>query len=128
MNNLTNQSPVASLQREYQAIIGLLNDYFDGLYEGDVEKLREIFHEDTVLKGNGYRRTRDDWLAAVASRPIPRDEGMAFDFNILAVEIVGDQAMARVDAPLPAAHFIDFLGLLREDGEWRIVSKMFTTV
>ena len=128
MNNLTNQSPVASLQREYQAIIGLLNDYFDGLYEGDVEKLREIFHEDTVLKGNGYRKTRDEWLEAVANRPIPRDEGMAFNFNIQSLEIVGDQAMARVDAPLPAAHFIDFLGLLKEDGRWRIVNKMFTTI
>ncbi|MEM7096664.1 MAG: nuclear transport factor 2 family protein [Pseudomonadota bacterium] len=124
----TNQSNVASYQRDYQAIIGVLNEYFDGLFEGDVEKLRAIFHEDSVLKGNDYRKTRDDWLDAVASRPTPRDEGMAFTFNILSLEIVGDQAMAKVDAPLLAAHFIDFLGLLKEDGQWQIVNKMFTTV
>ena len=119
---------VASYQRDYQAIIGVLNDYFDGLYNGNVSTLRSIFHDDTVLKGNGYRRTRDEWLDAVANRPIPRDEGMAFDFNIQSLEIVDDQAMAKVDAPLLAAHFIDFLGLLKEDGQWRIVSKMFTTI
>ena len=126
--NTTNLPRVASYQRDYQAIIGVLNDYFDGLYQGNVEKLRSIFHEDAVLKGNEYRRTRDEWLDAVANRPVPREEGMGFDFNILSLEIVGDQAMAKVEAPLLAAHFIDFLGLLKEDGQWRIVNKMFTTI
>ena len=63
--NTTNLPRVASYQGDYQAIIGVLNDYFDGLYHGDVEKLRSIFHEDTVLKGSEYRRTRDEWLEAV---------------------------------------------------------------
>ena len=126
--NTSQLPPAASYQADYQTIIGVLNDYFDGLYEGNVDKLRNIFHEDTVLKGNEYRRSRDDWLEAVANRPIPRDEGMAFSFNILSLEIVNDQAMAKVEAPLLAAHFIDFLGLLKEDGQWRIVNKMFTTI
>ena len=126
--NTTNLPLVATYQRDYQAIIGILNDYFDGLYLGDVEKLRSIFHEDTVLKGSEYRWTRDEWLEAVANRPVPRQEGMGFDFNILSLEIVGDQAMAKVEAPLLAAHFIDFLGLLKENGQWRIVNKMLTTI
>ena len=105
--NTTTLPPVASYQGDYQAIIGVLNDYFDGLYHGNVEKLRSIFHEDAVLKGNEYRKTRDEWLDAVANRPVPREEGMGFDFNILSLEIVGDQAMAKVEAPLLAAHFID---------------------
>ena len=124
----TNLSPLPSYQPDYEAIIGVLNDYFDGLYEGDVSKLRSIFHDDAVLKGSDYRKTLDEWLNAVADRPVPRDEGMAFNFNIQSLEIVGDQAMAKVDAPLPAAHFVDFLGLLKEDGQWRIVNKMFTTI
>ena len=128
MNTTTELALVASYQRDYQTIIGLLNEYFDGLYQGDISKLRGIFHEDVVLKGNGYRKTLDDWLDSVANRPIPRDEGMEFHFNIQSLEIVGDQAMARVNVPLLAAHFIDFLGLLKEDGQWRIVNKMFTIV
>lgn len=120
--------PIAGYQSDYEAIIGLLNNYFDGLFEGDVAKLRNIFHEDAWLKGNNYRKTRDEWLTAVAARPVPRDERMEFAFNIQSLEIVGDQAMAKVDAPLLAAHFIDFLGLLKEDGRWRIVTKMFTVL
>ena len=118
----------AGEQSDYESVIKVLNAYFDGLYEGDVNILRNIFHEDTVLKGNGYRKTRDEWLDAVAHRPTPQNEGMAFNFNVHSLEIVGDQAMAKVDAPLLAAHFIDFLGLLKENGQWRIVNKMFTTV
>ena len=128
MNATSNRSPIASYDSDYEAIIELMNAYFDGLYEGDVTKLRQVFHDDAVLKGNDYRKTRDEWLKAVADRPIPRDTGMPFNFNIQSLEIIGDQAMAKVDAPLPAAHFIDFLGLLKEDGRWKIVNKMFTII
>jgi hypothetical protein len=120
--------PVPSYQSDHEAIVGLLNDYFDGLFEGDVEKLRSIFHADAWLKGNNYRKTLNEWLEAVANRPIPGDEGMEYNFNIQSLEIIGDQAMAKVDAPLLAAHFIDFLGLLKENGQWKIVNKMFTII
>ncbi|MEL7448339.1 MAG: nuclear transport factor 2 family protein [Pseudomonadota bacterium] len=120
--------PVASYQKDYEAINELLNAYFDSLYVGDVDRLREIFHDDAWLKGNGFRKTRDEWLEAVADRPVPSVEGMDYAFNIQSLEIVGDQAMAKVDVPLLAAHFIDFLGLLKEDGEWKIVNKMFTVI
>jgi len=121
-------NPVANYQSDYEDIIELLNDYFDGLFEGDVEKLRSIFHDDAWLKGNNYRKTRDEWLEAVANRPVPRDERMKYNFNIQSLEIIGDQAMAKVDVPLLAAHFIDFLGLLKEDGQWKIVNKMYTII
>ncbi|MEM9531489.1 MAG: nuclear transport factor 2 family protein [Pseudomonadota bacterium] len=119
---------VASYHSDYEAIIELLNSYFDSLYVGDVDKLRAIFHDDAWLKGNNYRKTRDEWLEAVAHRPVPSVEGMEYAFNIQSLEIVGDQAMAKVDVPLLAAHFIDFLGLLKEAGNWKIVNKMFTTI
>ena len=115
-------------QSDYEDVIDILNAYFEGLYDGDVEKLRALFHDDAWLKGNGYRKSRDEWLAAVANRTTPRDDGMDYSFSILSLEIVDDQAMARVDTSLPAAHFIDFLGLLKEEGRWRIVNKMFTTI
>ena len=118
----------ASYHKDYQAIHVLLQDYFNGLYEGDIEKLRNIFHVDAWLKGNNYRKSRDEWLDAVADRPIPKVEGMTYGFNILSLELINNQAMAKVEVPLLAAHFIDFLGLLKEDGTWKIVNKMFTVI
>ena len=124
----TTLKPVATYQLDYVTIVGILNTYFDGLYEGDVEKLRSIFHNDAWLKGNNYRKTLNDWLEAVAKHPVPSDEWMEYNFNIQSLEIIGDQAMAKVDVPLLAAHFIDFLGLLKEDGQWKIVNKMYTII
>ena len=120
--------PTATQTADYEAIQSLLTEYFDGLYEGDVAKLRRIFHDDAWLKGNNYRKSRDEWLEAVAARPVPKVEGMAYGFNIMSLEVIGDQAMAKVDVPLLAAHFIDFLGLLKEDGSWKIVNKMYTII
>ena len=128
MNAVTEPTPATGNQSDYEAITDLLNAYFEGLYDGDVNTLRKIFHDDAWLKGNDYRKSRDEWLDAVATRPVPRTEGMAYNFKIWSLEIVGDQAMAKVDVPLLAAHFIDYLGLLKEDGEWKIVNKMFTII
>lgn len=121
-------TPQPLYEDDYASIQALMRDYFNGLYEGDVEKLRGLFHDDAYLKANGYRKTRDEWLDAVATRPIPKNEGMEYNFHIMSLEIIGDQALAKVNVPLLAAHFIDFLGLLKEDGQWKIVNKMFTTI
>jgi hypothetical protein len=56
----TTLKPVASYQSDYDAIVGILNDYFDGHCEGDAEKPRSIFHDDACLKGSNYRKTLND--------------------------------------------------------------------
>ena len=120
--------PTPLHQDDHAAIHDVLLDYFDGLYEGDVEKLKRVFHPDARLKAPGYRKTRDEWLDAVAHRPIPRDEGFAYRFHVMSAEIVGEQAMVKASVPLPAADYVDFLGLLKEGGTWKIVDKIFTAV
>ncbi len=46
----------------------------------------------------------------------------------LSLEIIKDQAEAKVDVPVFDNHYIDFLGLLKEDGNWLIVNKMYSTL
>jgi len=110
---------------EMQVIERIVTDYFDGLHQADVAKLRRIFHPDVVLKAPGLRRTMNEWLSAVASRPVPQEEGAAYRFKILSIEVIGEQAMVKVECPLFDYFYIDYLGLLREEGEWLIVSKMY---
>lgn len=119
---------VSTAKSDFEVIRELLTRYFVGLHRGDVEMLRTIFHEDAMLKGSGYRKSRDEWLDAVAARANPVDSGFPFEFQIQSLDVIGDQAVAKLDVPLPAAHFIDYLSLLREEGEWRIVNKLFTTI
>ena len=111
---------------EFESVISLVQDYCDGLYHGDISKLRAIFHSDVFLKAPGLRRSLEQWLDAVASRPVPVQQGRPYDFKLLSIEIIKDQAMVKLECPLFDHFYIDYLGLLKESGRWLIVSKMYT--
>ena len=111
---------------EFEPISAIVQDYFDGLHYGDVAKLRSIFHADVFLKAAGSRRSLEEWLSAVASRPVPSQQGKSYDFKLLSIEVIKDQAMVKLDCPLFEHRYVDFLGLLKEGGRWKIVSKMYT--
>ncbi|AWL10886.1 hypothetical protein HMF8227_00380 [Saliniradius amylolyticus] len=103
----------------------MVNEYFLGLHTGKADRLAALFHQDCVLKAPGLRRTLDEWLADVATRPVPAHIGHPEEYKILSVELAGSQAMVKVACPLPHGNFTDYLGFLEEDGVWKIVNKMY---
>jgi len=111
---------------DFEAVMSLVQDYFDGLHHGDVKKLRAIFHPDAFLKAPGLRRSLEQWLDAVASRPVPFEHGQPYDFKLLSIEVIKDQAMVKLECPLFDHLYVDFLGLLKENGHWLFVNKMYT--
>lgn len=122
MNN--SQTPIS----DFESITAIIQAYFHGLHNGDVTKLKSIFHQDTWLKAPGVRRSLEQWLEAVADRAVPAQQSKPFNFKILSIDVVQDQAMAKIQCPLFDFNYIDFLGLLKEQGQWLIVNKMYTDV
>ncbi|GAB3038166.1 nuclear transport factor 2 family protein [Bowmanella dokdonensis] len=110
---------------QLQAVEALLMKYFDGLHRADTQLLDSIFDQDARLCAPGIRRSKRQWLELVANRQVPEALGDAFAYRILAVELCGEQAMAKVSCPLLGEQFIDYLGLLKENGNWRIVAKQY---
>lgn len=106
-------------------IRAMVEKYFVGLHHGTADSLASLFHPDCVLKTPGSRRTREKWLADVSSRPVPHTTGHPWQYQIIWIEVEGQQAMAKVSCPLPHGRFIDYLGFLREEGAWKIVNKMY---
>jgi hypothetical protein len=117
---------VQVLNGDFENVSDVIQKYFDGLYQGNVSELRAIFHTDAWLKAPGHRRNLEQWLADVASRPIPAEQGANYAFKILSIDLVQDQAMVKLSCPLFNFNYIDFLGLLKENGQWLIVNKMYT--
>ncbi|MBL4795478.1 MAG: nuclear transport factor 2 family protein [Pseudomonadales bacterium] len=111
---------------EFKSVMSLMQDYCDGLHHGDTVQLRAIFHPDAFLKAPGLRRSLEQWLDAVASRPVPAQQGLPYDFKLLSIEIIKDQAMVKLECPLFDFFYVDYLGLLKENGRWLIVNKMYT--
>lgn len=117
-----------SKDTDFDKIHQIINQYFEGLYLGDTTLLADIFHPDAWLKAPNKRRSLTTWLDDVAKRETPKQRGQTFDFKILALDVVKDQAMAKIECPLFDYHYIDFLGLLKENGQWLIVNKMYTDI
>ncbi len=117
-----------STASDFSVIWEIIHNYFEGLHYGDVAKLKAIFHPDVWLKAPGNRRSLKQWLTNVSSRPAPAQLNKPFSFKILAIDVVQDQAMAKIHCPLFDFNYIDFLGLLKEEGQWRIVTKMYTDI
>jgi len=106
-------------------ITRLLNEYFEGLYNADTKRLRKVFHPTVNLQSQGLRLTRDEWLHRVINRSIPSEINESYSYKIINIDILGEQAMAKVECPLLGDFYIDFLSLLKEKGQWKIVNKMY---
>jgi Putative lumazine-binding len=111
----------------------VLQDYFDGLYHCDTELLARVFHPRAVYATGDETpaliRSMDEYFPVVASRVSPASQGQARRDVIEAIEVAGENtAFARVRCSIGARDFVDFLTLIREDGAWRIIAKVFQII
>jgi len=118
---------MALYEQDISVIRSMVHEYFVGLHCADVARLRALFDPAVVLKAPGVRRTMDEWLELVSVRQTPEAEGYAFEYRIVSIEIFHDQAMVKAHCPLLGNNYLDYLGFLREDNKWLVVSKMYST-
>lgn len=109
-----------------------INNYFDGLYEGDADKLASVFHETSALtyeqNGKLVVLPLDAWLKAVRERPSSKSRNLARDDAILTIDQSGpNTAFVKVKCQIPPRYFTDYLNLLKIDGSWKVAQKIFAT-
>jgi len=112
------------------AIEAVLQTYFDGLYEGDTDKLASAFHPCSHLywdkDGVVQDLPREEWFAMVRSRPGAKANGLARADRILMIDQSGPEcAVAKVACQLPPRYFTDYLVFLKTAEGWKIVSKVY---
>jgi hypothetical protein len=117
---------------DHHAILAVLADYFTGLYTGDTALLRSVFHPEASLfadiKGQPYCKRLDDYLAGVEKRQSPEELGEPYQMKVLSVDITSGIATARVHVPAHGFNYFNYLSLVRNDGVWVIVNKIFFDV
>jgi hypothetical protein len=114
------------------AINQLLENYFKGLYDGNVTLLATLYHPATLLygdvKGTPYAKTLEQYLDGVKNRQSPKDSGKPFKGDILMVDLVNSIAVVKVRVKMYDFDYNDLLSLHKIDGRWLIVNKMITDV
>lgn len=118
---------------EEKAVRGTLQRYIDGIRAGDLDLLRTAFHPQAIM--TGYLGPEpmvvpiDALWEVVQNNPSPAESGAPFTAAVESVEVTGATATAVVTEEGYLGHdFRDAFQLLKLDGEWRIMAKLFTTV
>ena len=118
------------MRGEFGAVAAVLQDYFDGLHHSDTQRLRRVFHPRALYAcatdGTLLALGMDDYFPIVDQRASPASRGEARTDRILAIEFAGPvTALARVACSIQPKHFIDLLTLVKLDGRWQVIAKVF---
>ncbi|WP_367375041.1 nuclear transport factor 2 family protein [Pseudomonas lini] len=115
--------------QEYNAIVEVLNQYNEGGAKADSALMKPAFNEQATmfgvdgdkLVGGAIQNLYD--VIDTAFRPSPEAKAA-----IVRIDIVGTAASARVDTDnVSGLRFTDFFNLLKVEGKWTIVSKIYHT-
>jgi Putative lumazine-binding len=119
-------------QTESEIIIALFDDYFEGIYTGNAELLGPVFHNHCLFFGdvNGELtfRTKEEYIKVVKARKSPQEIGEPFNMKILSVEIIGLTATAKLHVPMLGFNYYDFIALAQINGQWQIISNLYSHV
>jgi hypothetical protein len=113
---------------EYQAVRETVEHYLYGLKHNDVEKLKLAFYPEAKLffirKDNQLGQlTQEQWYKGFAASAGQEEKG---DLRITAVDITDNAASVKVEEFYDTAKYTDYLSLLKINGEWKIVNKIYT--
>jgi len=108
----------------------LENDYFKGIYEGDINTLALVYNPGTLLfgdvKGQPYAKTLDQYLEGVKNRKSPKDAGTPFKGTIISIDVINSIAVAKVHVKMYEFNYDEFLAFHKINNRWVIVNKMIT--
>ena len=119
-------SNVAASLSDYDAIRETIQRYISGGKTGNTAEMKLAFHKDATIFGYigpnliaGPIQSLFDW----------NDQNGAaaeLEGRVTSIDLVGSVATARIELDNWSGHrFTDFFTLLKFDGEWKVMNKVF---
>ncbi len=110
---------------EKAAITTTLNYYLDGGTTNDFETLKKAFHETATMKyirNDEYTEVNAIKFFGDVMKPGPKQDRKT---RIVSIDVTGNAAHAKLEIEYDTFYFYDYMNLLKVDGEWKVVSKIF---
>ena len=105
-----------------------LENYLKGHATGNPEFMRKAFHTEGKLifirEGKYSTRTFEEYIAGMKDGKPAADEAQRKRW-IESVEVSGNAGVGKIILDYPNGKFVDYMTLLKIDGEWKIVNKSF---
>ncbi len=119
---------IASAQdAEKEAARVPLENYLKGHATGDGEYMKKAFHTEGnmifIREGKYTTRSFADYIAGFTGKP-PADEAKRKRW-IESVEVSGNAAVGKIILDYPTVKFVDYMTMLKINGEWKIINKSF---
>ncbi len=101
--------------------------YVLAMSTADEEKLRDAFHPSAAV--SGMYQGSVEWLSVdayvreVVGAGLPPNTNPSW--KVISFDVTGDAASAKVEDEFGTMLFTNYLSLLRIDGKWKIVSKLY---
>lgn len=116
--------------RDFKEISDQMQVYFDGLYLSDRDKLAAVFHPDAryicATDKDLTNLSMAEYFPIVTARTSPASRGDIRKDAIVSIELAGaNSAFVRAHCAVGDRYFTDLLTLIKADGVWRIMSKVF---
>ncbi|MDQ3799876.1 MAG: nuclear transport factor 2 family protein [Acidobacteriota bacterium] len=104
-----------------------LENYLQGHATGNPEFMRKAFHTEGsmifIRDGKYSTRTFAEYIAGMSGKPAA-DEANRRRW-IESVDVSGNAATGKIILDYPSGKFVDYMTLLKINGEWKIINKSF---
>jgi hypothetical protein len=118
---------VAGQTPDKDAVRVPLDNYLKGHATGDGEYFKKAFHTEGnmvfIRDGKFTTRSFAEYIAGSPGKP-PADEDKRKRW-IESVDVAGNAASAKIILDYPTVKFVDYMSLLKINGEWKIINKSF---
>lgn len=119
-----------AMSGDFQDVTAVLAVYFDGLHFADSKRLAQVFHPQAqyvcVTDGTLLYRDMATYFTVVDARVSPASKGEARQDEIVSIEFAGPvTARAMLHCSIGDRFFTDFLTLIKLEGRWQVISKVF---
>jgi hypothetical protein len=113
------------------AVRAVLQHYVQGHATGDGAHMRIAFHPAARLFWSSAdtlaTRTSDEYIARMSGKPAADEASGVRKRRIADIDVTGNAATGKIVLDYPDAYIVDYMSLLKTDGQWKIVNKIFMT-
>ncbi|AZF06393.1 nuclear transport factor 2 family protein [Pseudomonas sp. R5-89-07] len=113
--------------REYNAVIAIATQYVEGLRVGSAGNVAQAFHQDAVMYGFTNGELLGGPIKNLFDFVEKNGEAPEITTRLDVLAITPTTAVVRVDMEKDAigADYNDYLTLIKIDGGWKIIAKVY---